>query len=319
MTDATHHLRADAPSDRMRAARGVILVTGATAGIGLTTTLALVGAGYHVIGTSRRPEETQGPLADAAERGEVTLVRLDLADPAQVAEAGARVRELMAEAGRGLSGLVNNAGAAVIGPVETTPLDELRWQFEVNVFGQLGLTREVLPLLRKERGRIVNIGSVAAWITMPFLSPLAASKAAFRAFNDALRLELKSQGVDVVLIEPGRVNSAAPGKMLKDVDKAVEQMPEHLRGHYADPFRTMIGVFVRRAQTGISEKPVADAVISSLTGTNRRTRRPIGATTERLELAARLLPNPVLDRVRYRLFGLDKFARVDPGGSESDS
>jgi len=300
-----------APPDRIRAARGVIMVTGATAGIGFATALSLAAAGYHVVGTSRRPQSADGPLLDAVRRGDVTLVRLDLADPASVDAAAAEVRALLKKAEvPGLAGLVNNAGAAVVGPVETVGMDQLRWQFEVNVFSQISLTRQLLPALREARGRIVNIGSVAAWISMPFLSPLAASKAAFRLFNDALRLEVGPAGVQVILIEPGRVNSAAPGKVLSEVDAAVEQMPAELQTRYATAFRTMIGIFVARARSGISEQAVADAVVKAVTGSGRGTRRPVGTTTRRLQMAARFLPNPVLDRVRYRLFGLDEFART---------
>lgn len=301
-----------APPERIRAARGVIMVTGATAGIGFATTLSLAAAGYHVIGTSRRPEKADGPLLDAVRRGEVTLVRLDLADPASVDAAAAEVLGLLEKAEvRGLDGLVNNAGAAVVGPVETVGMDQLRWQFEVNVFSQISLTRQLLPPLRAARGRIVNIGSVAAWITMPFLSPLAASKGAFRLFNDALRLEVKPAGVQVILIEPGRVNSAAPGKVLGEVDGAVARMPEDLQARYADAFRTMIGNFVARARSGISEQSVADAVVKAVTGSGRGSRRPVGATTRQLQMASRFLPNPVLDRVRYRLFGLSDFAKAE--------
>ena len=304
-----------APPERIRAARGVIMVTGATAGIGFATALSLAAAGYHVIGTSRRPEKADGPLLDAVRRGEVTLVRLDLADPASVDAAAAEVLGLLEKAEvRGLDGLVNNAGAAVVGPVETVGMDQLRWQFEVNVFSQISLTRQLLPPLRAARGRIVNIGSVAAWITMPFLSPLAASKGAFRLFNDALRLEVKPAGVQVILIEPGRVNSAAPGKVLGEVDGAVARMPEDLQARYADAFRTMIGNFVARARSGISEQSVADAVVKAVTGSGRGSRRPVGATTRQLQMAARFLPNPLLDRVRYRLFGLEDFARADVDG-----
>jgi len=303
---------AAAPPDRIRAARGVIMVTGATAGIGFATALSLAEAGYHVIGTSRRPESAGGPLLDAVRRGDITLVRLDLADPASVDTAAAEVCALLKRARvPGLAGLVNNAGAAVVGPVETVGLDQLRWQFEVNVFSQISLTRQLLPALREARGRIVNIGSVAAWISMPFLSPLAASKGAFRLFNDALRLEVKPAGVQVILIEPGRVNSAAPGKVLEEVDGAVERMPEDLQIRYAAAFRTMIGNFVSRAQAGISEQSVADVVVKAVTGSGRGSRRPVGTTTRRLQMASRFLPNPVLDRVRYRLFGLSDFAKSE--------
>ena len=292
-----------------RAARGVVFVTGATAGIGLAASLALIDKGFHVIATARRPHRSPELLA-AAREGKATLMALDVGDPRRIEEVGARTAELLADAGiNALAGLVNNAGSAMIGPAETVGVDQLRRHFEINVFGQIGLTQALLPLLRAGRGRIVNMGSVAAWITMPFLGPLAASKAAFRALNDALRLELKPAGVRVILLEPGRVNSDAPDKLLDDLDPVVARMSAARQADYAVGFRIMINRFVGRAKTGRSPQLTADAVVAALTDAHPRSRQPIGGTARRLILMSRMMPNPVLDRVRYHLFGLKGFAR----------
>lgn len=291
-----------------RGARGVVLLTGGTSGIGLASVLALADAGYHVV-TTGLPGEGES-LLQKAPRGSVSLLSLDLSDPAQIAATANDTRALIEAAGvRGLTALVNNAGIAVPGPLETIETSVLRKQFEINLFGQLALTQAVLPLLREAHGRIVNIGSVAGWIAMPFLGVLAASKAAFRSMNDALRLELRPSGVGVVLLEPGRVASAAPGKLLQDCDVVIGRMSADERARYAEGLTTMITRFVKRAATGNPPESVARAVVASVTSAKPPTRRPLGSTSRRLGLFARFLPNPCLDRLRYRLLGLSAFAR----------
>jgi NAD(P)-dependent dehydrogenase (short-subunit alcohol dehydrogenase family) len=293
----------------MRTARGVVLLTGASSGIGLVTTLTLARAGFHVIATVRTQSSADALVAQAPP-GSVTPTYLDLADPLQADETARVVGGLLRDAGvPGLAGLVNNAGFGVVGPTETVALDRIRQQFEVNVFGQLALTRAVLPLLRAGRGRIVNIGSVGAWVTMPFVGPLSASKAALRAFNDALRLELKPSGVAVVLLEPGRVRSAAAGHLVADIEPTIAAMSAEQRERYGAAYRGVVTKAARMEQNGEAPEPVARAVVKALTAARPRSRTPIGKTARILGLFAKLLPNPLFDRMRYKAFGLAGFAR----------
>src|SRR5690606_9086667 len=131
-----------------------VLVTGASTGIGRATALLLAREGFTVYAGVRRDAdgEALGPA--------VTPIRLDVTDAGQIADAAARLGRLDA--------LVNNAGIGVTGPLEFVPLDELRRQYEVNVFGQLAVTQAMLPMLRASRGRVVTVGSVGSWITLPF-------------------------------------------------------------------------------------------------------------------------------------------------------
>ena len=122
---------------------------------------------------------------------------LDVTDAEHIAAAAARVDELHA--------LVNNAGIAIASPLETLPLDELRRQLEVNVLGQVAVTQAFLPHLRRSRGRIVFMGSIAGRSALPFLGPYAASKHALEAITDSLRLELAPWGIQVAIIEPGTI------------------------------------------------------------------------------------------------------------------
>ena len=143
------------------------LVTGASSGIGAACAARLVGAGWRVFAGVRR-------VGDAPAGTEEIL--LDVTDGNQVRAAAERVAQL--------DGLVNNAGIALAIPLEFIPLDELRRQFEVNVFGQVAVTQAFLPHLRRSRGRIVFIGSIAGQSALPFLGPYAASKHALEAITD---------------------------------------------------------------------------------------------------------------------------------------
>jgi NAD(P)-dependent dehydrogenase (short-subunit alcohol dehydrogenase family) len=180
----------------------VILVTGATSGIGRDAALRLARAGHRVLAGGRRPDA----LAELAAAGRVEPLALDVADAASVAAAHAEVERRTA--GAGLDVLVNNAGYALPGPLEALTDADLRALFDTNVFGLLAVTRAFLPRMRERgAGRIVNVGSVMGRVTMPLLGAYNASKHAVAALTDALRMELAPFGVRVVLVEPGAVRS----------------------------------------------------------------------------------------------------------------
>src|SRR3954468_25076849 len=178
--------------------RAAVLVTGASSGMGRACALRLAEAGFAVFGAVRKERD-----AEELGRSGVTPVILDVTDAGTIAQAVETVRRAVGNAG--LAALINNAGIAVPGPIETVPLDALRRQFEVNVFGQIAVTQAFLPLLRTARGRIVNVGSVGAMFALPFASALNASKAAFELISDALRMELRPWGIHVVLVSPGAI------------------------------------------------------------------------------------------------------------------
>ena len=177
------------------------LVTGASSGIGRATALLLARSGYRVFATVRSEAREASLRADAAGLP-IEILRLDLVD-----EAGATriVREVLGRAGR-IDVLVNNAGYAKLGAVEDLPREDLRHQFEVNVFGALQLCREVIPSMRAQgSGRIVNVSSLAGKVSVPFMGAYCASKFALEALSDALRAEVKPAGIRVALVEPGPV------------------------------------------------------------------------------------------------------------------
>jgi NAD(P)-dependent dehydrogenase (short-subunit alcohol dehydrogenase family) len=267
-----------------------VLVTGASSGIGAACAGRLVRSGWHVLAGVRR-------AGDAPARTEEVL--LDVTAAAQIEAAAARVE--------GLHGLVNNAGIALAAPLEFVPLEEFRHQFEVNVLGQVAVTQAFLPALRKARGRVVFIGSIAGRSALPFLAPYSASKHALEAIADALRLELSPWGVGVTIVEPGTIKtpiwtrSAARADELLASTEGRERLDE-LYGERMARFRRLA---LERGQAGAPAERVAEVVEDALTATRPPTRRLVGRDA-RIRATFELLPDRLRDRVYRRvLLGSD--------------
>lgn len=200
-----------------------ILITGATTGIGRHAALHLARAGHHVIATGRRQHVLDSLLEEA--RGlRLDVVRLDVTDAASIEAAVVEVDRVTN--GRGIDGLVNNAGYGQAGPIEELSDAQLRAQFDTNVFGAMAVTRAFLPKMRARGwGRIVNVSSIGGRITFPLLGAYHASKYALEALSDALRCELRPFGVEVVLVEPGPIQSEFSDRAFDSVPPAGEASP----------------------------------------------------------------------------------------------
>ena len=188
--------------------RPSVVITGASSGIGRACALLLAERGFRVFAGVRKAEDADALRARGG--ASVEPVHLDVTDGASVAEA-ARVVGGRLES-RGLDGLINNAGIGAPAPVEYMSAEALRRQFDVNVFGPIAVTQAFLPSIGEARGRIVNMGSVGAHITIPFGGALCGTKSALRSLNDALRLELRPFGIHVCFIEPGSIARPAVDK-----------------------------------------------------------------------------------------------------------
>jgi NAD(P)-dependent dehydrogenase (short-subunit alcohol dehydrogenase family) len=177
-----------------------VLITGCSSGIGHATAERLLSDGWTVYATARRPE-TIADLADLADRGATTLA-LDVTDAESMSAAVTRVT-----AAQGAIGvLINNAGYSQSGAVETVPVDQVRRQFETNVFGLIAMCQLALPGMRAQGwGKIVNIGSMGGRLTFPGAGVYHATKYALESISDSLRFEVRGFGVDVILIEPGLI------------------------------------------------------------------------------------------------------------------
>ncbi|MFO0746870.1 MAG: SDR family NAD(P)-dependent oxidoreductase [Myxococcota bacterium] len=189
----------------MAQAPQIVLITGATAGIGRHAALHLARRGHRVFASGRRPEALAKLAADAAREGvKLETVVLDVTDAGSIA-AAARVVEA-ATGGAGPDVLVNNAGYGQMGPLELVSDADLRKQFETNVFGLHATTLAFLPgMRRKGGGRIINVSSVGGRFTFPLGGAYHATKYAVEAMSDALRIEVAPFGIDVVVVEPGAI------------------------------------------------------------------------------------------------------------------
>lgn len=183
----------------------IVLITGATAGIGRRTALDLARAGYRVFATGRR----EGALATLkAEAGGASLETLVLDVTSAESIESARAAIDAATGGHGVDVLVNNAGYGLVGPLEELSDGQLRAQFETNVFGLMAVTRAFLPAMRaRGRGRVINVSSVGGRMTFPLMGAYNATKYAVESLSDALRVELRPFGVQVSLIEPGSIRT----------------------------------------------------------------------------------------------------------------
>ena len=225
----------------------VILITGASSGMGYQTARILAEQGHRVYGAARRVEK----IEELAPYG-VQALRLDITDEQSVTQV---VQTLIEREGR-IDVLINNAGYGYFGAIEDVPISDAKHQFEVNIFGLARITQEVLPYMRVQKsGRIVNLASVAGHVTLAFGAWYNATKYALEAFSDALRMEVKPFGIDVVIIEPGAIRTdwgIIAADHLRDVSKggAYEQdgsrVAEGLRRIYLSKIPTNPAVISRK-------------------------------------------------------------------------
>ena len=284
----------------MQRIKKTAVITGASSGIGHACILEMSRAGWRVFAAVRKAEDKVA--LQSAGIPDITPVRIDVEDRASIGAATEQVTSQLR--GSGLDALVNVAGIGMIRPMEYVTESDLQKIFDVNVFGQIAITQALLPLLQKNRGRIVNISSVGAHIAIPFGGPLNASKSAFGMLSDTLRLELHPFGIRVITIEPGAISTPAVGKTLGDVEGVIQQLPEPGRLQYAEMLRTMSRRGYERERNGSSPEVVSRAVHHALTASRPRIRYRVGRHAGLLAALARLLPDRLLDVFRLRALGL---------------
>ncbi|MER5515253.1 oxidoreductase [Streptomyces sp. NPDC002763] len=272
----------------------VALVTGASSGIGEAAARQLQKAGFVVYGAARRTDRMSGLAASG-----VRTLELDVTSETSVGNA---VAEIVAAQGR-IDVLVNNAGYGSYGALEDVPMEEARAQIEVNVFGLARLTQLVLPHMRAQRsGTIVNISSMGGRFATPMGAWYHASKYAVEGLSDALRLELKRFGIDVVLIEPGSIRTEW-GAIAADRLRATSS-----GGPYAEQADAMAKSLERSSQPGTRMTSPATvigrAVAKAATTRHPRTRYRVGFGARPLILLSRLLPDRAFDALVKRSSGV---------------
>jgi NAD(P)-dependent dehydrogenase (short-subunit alcohol dehydrogenase family) len=269
-----------------------VLITGASTGIGAACAIRLA-AGMHVYAGVR--EDAAGAALRAQNAALITPLHLDFTNADSIAAAVATLDAQLGDAG--LNGLINNAGIAIGGPLEVLPMNEIRRQFDVNVFGALAVTQAFLPQLRRARGRIVNMGSIAGRIALPFLGPYCMSKSALRAMTHALRLEVDAWGIDVALVEPGAIATPIWKKSNAAADVMQATLQNDTLAHYSRHLEGIRRVIAKAEEQAISADAVARAVEHALTAAHPKTEYLVGNDARMRAAINAVLPQFLQDRL----------------------
>lgn len=257
----------------------VVLITGASSGIGKACAEHLVALGHKVYGTSRR----NGGGSTAFK-----MIPMDVTDDRSVAEG---VAQVVRSEGR-LDALVNNAGMGIAGAVEDTSIQEAQQQFDTNFFGMFRLTKAVLPGMRERRsGHIINMSSIGGLISIPFQSFYCASKFAIEGFTEALRMEVQGFGIRVALVEPGdhRTNFTQNRSRTKE---------SQVNAAYRENFDRALGVMERDEQNGPSPDGIARRVSAILAAKAPSLRHPVGMFLQRFAVTLKsALPGGLFESI----------------------
>jgi NAD(P)-dependent dehydrogenase (short-subunit alcohol dehydrogenase family) len=275
-----------------------VLVTGASTGIGRAAALRLDRAGWRVFAGVRRDEDAEDLRFAASER--LTPLILDVTDSGQIAAAAERID---GEERGGLDGLVNNAGVAIPGPLETLPIEAFRRQLEVNLTGQVAVTQAMLAALRRARGRIVFISSIGGRIAFPMTGAYHAAKFGIEAAGDVFRQELRPWGISVSIVEPGSIDTPIWERGERNADELSELSPlrESLYGQAVESYRKVVR---QLAERGIAPEKVAEAIEHALSDRRPRTRYLVGIDARVQARLKPLLPARLFDRIVARAMGL---------------
>jgi NADP-dependent 3-hydroxy acid dehydrogenase YdfG len=276
-----------------------VLITGCSSGIGHATAELLQARGYEVYATARRAEA----IADLAQRGCHTLA-LDVTAEESMSAA---VTEVNKSAG-GIDVLINNAGYSQSGAVESVSLDDVRAQFETNVFGLLRMCQLVLPGMRERgQGKIVNIGSMGGRLTFPGGGVYHATKYALEAISDAMRFEVRGFGVDVILIEPGlittgfgEVASGSVDRTAQATDDPYASFNRHVAKITADAYE---GPMVK---LGGGPEKVAETIVKALSARRPKARYPVTPSARIMIGQRRITPDRVWDLMMRAQFPTPK-------------
>lgn len=274
-----------------------VLVTGASKGIGKATALHLDKLGFHVFAGVRKETDAEILQNEATERLQTLFI--DVTNSEQIAAVAEQITQKVGETG--LYGLVNNAGMGEPAPLEAIKLNHLRYQLEVNLIGQVAVTQSVLPLIRKTTGRIINISSIGGRVVMPLMGAYHMSKFALEAMTDALRLELKPWGIDVISIEPGAIATDIWEVTTARAHERLAEMPKDLNEMYQDQIDSVFATTEGQAKRAIPAQVVADVIEKALTTKRPKTRYLVGPDAKFVGRLRTILPDRWLDFLVKRM------------------
>lgn len=283
----------------MQTPQQTVVITGASSGIGRASVARMSRAGWRVFATVRKKADSDSLRREFSDH--VHPVLMDVEDEASIQAAAAEIET--ASSGRGLDGLVNVAGIGMVRPLEYATMADVRKIFDINFFGQLATMQAFLRLLRRHRGRIVNITTVGVNLAIPFGGLLNASKSAFAKVSDTLRLEMHPFGVRVIAIEPGSINTPAVDKTLGDLEQVIANLPKEAQQQYGAMIRKMGQRGYAMEKNGSSPDVVAAAVFHALTSSRPRIRYRVGKHARLLSTLPRILPESLMDALLRKMLG----------------
>jgi short-subunit dehydrogenase len=260
----------------------IILITGASSGIGLATGKLAVAAGHTVYGTSRSEKSVEG----------IRMLKMDVCSDAEV-EAG--IRHILSEQGR-LDILIGNAGYGIAGSVEDTGIDETKRQFETNYFGALRVIRAVLPVMRSQgSGCIVTVSSVAGVLAIPFQASYSATKFALESTMEALRSEVAPFGIKVSLVEPGDTQTGF-------TDARVLADDSHANSAYSELLTRSVKRMAHDEQHGTTPEKVARVICRIAFSGNPPVRTAVGFDYKLILFMKRLVPDRLLAKILRMMY-----------------
>ena len=292
------------------APRKVVILTGASSGIGRATAIKLVKSGYQVFGLARRYDKlsTVFSYLDSLSTGDKEELYIPIQfDIAKSETFENIINDIILKAKDNVVyGLVNNAGYLEPGAVEDITMNDLRYQFEANFFGLVGFTKKVLPIMMMQHrngqrieGRIVNISSLAGLISLPLIGSYSASKHALEAISNALRIELWNKNIKIITINPGVIETNIYDVLKAKIDRIIRENSDNNNSNKESRFIAAYNkYFTKKNYTGLKASAVADVIASAISSPNPKQRYIIGSTKEKL--AVRLRPI-IPDRLFYSL------------------
>lgn len=262
----------------------IAIITGASSGFGLLTTLELAKKDYLVIATMRNLEKQVDLLAQATKlklQQNIKVQQLDITDQNSTHNFQLFLKEI-----NRVDLLINNAGYANGGFVEEIPVEEYRKQFETNLFGAISITQLVLPYMREQKsGKIINISSISGQVGFPGLSPYVSSKYALEGWSESLRLEVKPFGIDVALLEPGSYNT--------NIWEVGKQLAEN-QSDTTSPYKEYIDKIQKHINNGNdtlgNPMDVANKIVEIAEAKRTNLRYPIGKGVKFMIFAKKILP-----------------------------
>ncbi|MHC2833995.1 NAD(P)-dependent dehydrogenase (short-subunit alcohol dehydrogenase family) [Bacillus sp. F9_6S_D1_P_5] len=274
----------------------IVIITGASSGFGLLTTLELAKKDYLVIATMRNLEKQGNLISQATQLNllqNITVQQLDVTDQNSIHNFQLYIKEI-----NRIDLLINNAGYANGGFVEEIPVEEYRKQFETNLFGAISITQLVLPYMREQKsGKIINISSISGQVGFPGLSPYVSSKYALEGWSESLRLEGKPFGIDVALIEPGSYNT--------NIWEVGKQLATN-QSDTSSPYKEYMGKIQKHINSGSdtfgNPIDVANKIVEIAESKRTNLRYPIGKGVKFMIFAKKILPWRLWEYLVLRTF-----------------